>query len=135
MRRFAQVLSLSNKDKLANVMIRRHAACGNCGKCDTRNNMTLMVDNSLKAQRGDVVILEMKEKKLVYAALLLYLLPLLGLICGYLVAVGVGFGAESTRIVISFIFLALALGVARIYGQRNKDSYDIEMIRIKNQVI
>jgi len=131
MRRFAQVLSLSDEGNLANVMIRRHSACGNCGKCNTGDNMTLAIDNSFKAERGDMVILELNEGNLVNAALLLYLLPLLGLIIGYLAGVGLGFQLEFSRIMTSLIFFFLSLGVARVYGQRNKEDYDIEMVGIK----
>lgn len=91
MRQTAQVLQLT-PNGYAQVKVRRASACAsahNCGSCDhcsmMENAPEIVVDaeNSCGAQVGDTVIVESSTGKILGAATLLYLVPVLLFFLGY----------------------------------------------------
>lgn len=119
------------------VRIRRHSACSNCRhKCqlagsasDESAQIEVRVDNTIGARSGQRVVLRMKEQSLVFASLIIYLLPLFALIGGYFVGVKlgslvVGQAVELAGIIGSLIFFGLSLGLVRFLDyllSSNKD--------------
>jgi sigma-E factor negative regulatory protein RseC len=80
---------------LARVRTERHRACGGCaadGACGTsladrllgRRPVVLLARNPLGALPGERVVVGVTERGLLVAALAVYLVPLLGLLCGAL---------------------------------------------------
>ncbi len=130
MRQFAQVISIVKDENIANVLIRKHSACGKCGNCNEGNDMELKVKNNCGAKPGDMVILEMKESRLLNAAMLIYLLPLVGLIIGYLGAIPLGIASEAGRIGLGFLLFAISFMIARLFGKKEEDNYDLEITGI-----
>ncbi len=130
MRQYAKVISVT--DNHAKVMIRKHSACGKCGKCSSDNNMTVVVNNHLNAKIGDMVILEMEEGNLLNAAILIYFVPLVGLIAGYLLGVGLGFVTELSKIILGLLLFILSFLGARKFGKRQQDEYKVKIISIIN---
>ncbi len=84
MRQSAEVIDLLDDGRRAEVLIRKHSACGDCGGCEGIKDRMIIVDNPLRAKVGNKVSLELSEKNILVAALLIYLLPIVGLIIGYL---------------------------------------------------
>ena len=76
---------------LAEILIQRQSACGSCNAksgCGTsllanwfpQRRLTLRMDNHIHAQAGDMVVLGLDEATLQRSSLLLYALPLAGLL-------------------------------------------------------
>ena len=128
---------IKTEDTAAIVRIRRHSACSKChNKCHLAGASThetdeieVRVDNVIGAREGQRVILTMKEQSLVYASLIIYLLPLLALIGGYFVGIKLGSvltgqAGEQAGIIGSLIFFGLSLGLVRFLDyllSSNKD--------------
>ena len=108
---------VGRKDDKVEVKITRNSACS---KCDTkcaladesheRDEIVLEVKNNLNALESDRVILEMQERNLVFATLLIYLNPIILMIAGYFVGVWFGtrigfISSEPAGIIGTFIFL------------------------------
>ncbi|WP_018247944.1 SoxR reducing system RseC family protein [Orenia marismortui] len=133
MRQFAQVVSTSSGGNKAEVVIKKHSACGKCGGCHEADDMKLVVENTLGAKIGDMVILEMKGSKLLNAALYIYLFPLIGLVVGYIVGVAIGLDSELSRISLGFLLFLFAFMLARIFGKAKSDEYNLKVTGILNQ--
>ena len=66
------------KGEFASVRIGRHSACGSCGKCGMSQNqkhVDFFVKNSLNAQPGDRVVLDIKDANTLKLALVAYVIP------------------------------------------------------------
>lgn len=82
-------------DGRAEVLIARKSACsGECHKCGgcgaVEQTLRTMAQNPLDAKRGDIVWLESESRTVLLSAALLYLLPLLLFLIGYLAAYALG---------------------------------------------
>ncbi len=78
------------KGKRATVRFDRRSACDSCHMCAvTRDGMKVevVIENTLDAHVGDFVEVEMAQKFVVTAAVIVYLIPLV------LVAIGIGIGS------------------------------------------
>lgn len=115
MEHFGQVIELTGKDK-ALVKVRQHHACGSCGACgrvfgdpEQRDTFMVEVNNPVGAKKGQLVRLEIGEREMLLAALLLYLVPLVGLLIGLFagrgLAISYGLGGNPD-------FWGLGLGLA-----------------------
>ncbi len=95
------------KEVLANcqakVIFAGGAKCIKCGACLRQGNEVFCIaENSIDAVAGDRVVVEIAQKKVALAALLLFFLPVLGLIFGYLFA---GFLGSFALFVLSFLLI------------------------------
>ncbi len=89
----------------AKVQFKRASACGEncamCGGCEKTNSF-VVAKNKIAANVGDTVILETDTKRVLTAAFLAYILPLILGICGYAI-----FGAIIGIIMFFIPFLIL----------------------------
>jgi sigma-E factor negative regulatory protein RseC len=79
----------------AEVLVKREAACGhscvNCSGCRTNPEAIIVVaDNLIHARSGDMVELECSSKKLLWLATLVYFVPFLLFMIGYVASVLAG---------------------------------------------
>lgn len=88
MEQIGQVLELVEDNK-ALVRVHQHSSCAGCGACmgffgDPAEKGYLLVEvmNPVGAQKGEVVRLETRSQEILYAAFLLYILPVLALLAG-----------------------------------------------------
>ena len=83
---------ISTEGKQAVVRFVRSDACGRCNACFTLNahEADIEISNTLCAKVGDIVSIELKGGGVVQASLIMYGVPLLGLLIG--VAVGSQWG-------------------------------------------
>lgn len=124
MKRFGRVISTSDTE--AKVLVQKHSACKNCGKChDTTQEVK--INNSSELEQGDIIALEMEGRSLSTAAVLIYLLPLIGLIGGYLLGVYLGFSQEWARILLGGGLFGLSFWLARQMGKADLESYDVQV--------
>ena len=100
------------KGKRATVRFDRRSACDSCHMCAvTRDGMKVevVIENTLGANVGDFVEVEMAQKFVLTAAVIVYLIPLA------LVALGVGIGVlfnELTQILLAVGGLVLGFVIA-----------------------
>lgn len=128
MEEMAQVIRLLDGNH-CEVMLRRHSACGHCGQCSHGSGEPSIfeVANTLNAEVGDMVLLEMETGNLLKAVLVIYLLPLVNLILGYFlgywlnsilqITKGEGFAVASGLIVMALTFLFVRFYDKRAGGQ------------------
>lgn len=119
---------------MAEVAVRRTTACGgNCGSCEScvfQNELKTPAKNSVQAKPGQKVLIESQSARIFKAAFLVYVLPLLFFLAGYLLASALSLG-EAGRIVASFLGLVLG-AVTVVLSQRRireKDKITFEIIQ------
>ncbi|NLW47712.1 MAG: SoxR reducing system RseC family protein [Firmicutes bacterium] len=104
-------------DTKVKVMVTRSSSCENCGACGIGAKPTtdFMLNNNIGAKVGDRVVIELHSKALFKAAFLVYAIPLVALIIGFLLGQRIGTSggmtpnqAELTGIGSGFLFLVLA---------------------------
>lgn len=116
MKQTATVIRITPKG-CAQVRVRRASACAgahNCGSCDHCSMMenapeiVVEAENSCGAQVGDTVVVESSTRKVLGAAALLYLLPVLLFFLGYALGNGLNW-PESGAIALGGGGFALGL--------------------------
>lgn len=102
-------------DGLAEVVVERLGICGGdcngCNECKYEHLMKSVVQNPIGAQRGQHVMIETPTKGVVKGALAIYVLPLVMLILGYLIAAALSLG-ESACIIAAFAASVLGIVIA-----------------------
>ena len=76
------------KGKAAHLEIEKSGACDNCNACLRGNGgeMRIIAENSLGAREGDLVRIEINPKIVLKGSFFVYLMPIIGLILGALMA-------------------------------------------------
>lgn len=124
LREVGQVTELSGS--LAKVIVKRRSSCESCGACGMggRAEMSFMLKNDIGAQVGDRVLIEMRSHALYKAAFLVYTIPLVAMVLGFLLGqfIGGSWGmspepAEFFGIGTGFLFLVIAFLVLRWFDQ------------------
>ena len=130
----ARVLSCDRGEAL--VQTEQRTACGGCNAragCGTsllaqvfgHKPARLRVANPIAAEPGDRVIVGLSERGLLRASMLLYVLPLMGLLLGALGGellvqrLGLG-GGEALSILAGLLGLAAGLGLARNFSRSGR---------------
>ncbi|WP_051412165.1 SoxR reducing system RseC family protein [Halonatronum saccharophilum] len=130
MKQVAEVTALLDGGEKAEVLIRKHSACGDCGGCEGIKDRDMIVDNPLRAKVGNQVYLELAEKNILTAAVLIYLLPIVGLIAGYLIGEALGVDSEGLKAFMGFVLFFLSFLIARLYGRSREEDYEFQMIEV-----
>ena len=105
-------------DNMAEVAVTRQGACSHncaeCGGCATSimPTVTAMAENRVGAREGDMVLIETPSEKLLGVAALVYLIPMIFLIAGYLVAQSLGF---TSGFCILFGVAAFAVSIGLVF--------------------
>jgi len=108
----------------AMVAVERSTACGgHCGGCeacvfDTR--LTVEAENTICARPGERVVLESETKRVLGAALLVYMLPVALFFVGLGIGAGLGL-SQDLCVVTSLLGAAIGAGLAVFFGRRKKD--------------
>lgn len=117
---------------MARVEITRSSACGDncasCGLCPGRS-ATVEAENRQGAITGDTVIIDMADKKVLGAAFLVYIVPLIALIAGYFAANAV-FGSEALGIIFGFALMLLTFALLMLADKRIKHCYTPHITQI-----
>ena len=121
----------------------RHAACKDCGAClvfgkGPGEEEIVLPKNHLEVRKGDRVVVGMPSTSLLKASVLVYLLPLLLFLFGYLVgaktsaALFDAAGAEAGGMVGGTLALVLTYFGLHFYDRRLKKSarYQPQVIRV-----
>ncbi len=122
------------KGDTAVVHLRRHLSCENCGRCggvlgaeDGRDHY-VEVANPIRAEEGQSVLIEIDDRRALFIAFILYLVPLAGLVAGivlgYKLAVFLGweYYRELAAAAAGFVLMALVYGGISLWDRRIKQS-------------
>lgn len=105
-------------NQMAEVIRIRESACsGDCHKCSgcgaATQKMLLTAHNPISAQPGDMVVLTSESKTVLKAAAVLYLLPLVLFLTGYLA----GESLWGKGVLMGVVGLFLGLALVKIYDR------------------
>ena len=119
-------------DSYAIVRVLKKSACGeNCASCKggcVPTERSVKVKNTISAKVGERVVLEMKDSKVLTAAFIVYILPMIVFFSGYFVG-GKFFDEEGGKILTATLFALLTLPFLKIYDGKNKEKYMAEIVK------
>lgn len=124
-------------DKVSNgittVRVAKKSACGeNCASCKggcTPSERVLEVKNPIGAEQGERVVLELPEGRLLTAAFLAYILPLLFMIAGCILA-DFFYDSEWQMVLGGSVSFAIGFLLAKIISKRGREKYMAEIVRV-----
>lgn len=118
---------------MCEVSILRQSACGeNCAHCKggcTPTDTIISAENIIGAKAGDRVILEIPDKTGIKAAALVYLLPIIALITGALVAYSKGM-TEGMVALVSLASMAVAILLVWVINMAFPTSFKVRAVEI-----
>jgi len=129
----------------AMVRMQRQSACNSCelssgcgtgaiGRLLGHRSKPVMIKNQHQLKQGDTVVLGLPDDALLKASLLIYGLPLLGLMVGGMVAsLIIG---ESELLVVVFAMVGLVTGLqvsARLASRRYSNQFSPKVLRVRGE--
>ena len=107
---------------MAEVVVSRSTACGsNCGSCEScifQSELKTVAHNRIRAKPGQRVVIESSSRKIYSAAMLVYIMPLLFFLAGFVLSSALG-ASEGVSVLVSFLFLVLS-AVVLVRTQRRR---------------
>lgn len=128
MRQYGRVESVNPGGIVISVI--RSSSCGSCescsGGCELKSQrVTAEYKEGIK--EGDTVIFEMKSSRVLFAAFLVYITPLLVLLLSYAISTAAGAG-ENAAILISVLSMVLWFFCVHILDKKLKQYYKHSII-------
>ena len=129
------IITNIREDGLAEVVVERLGACGGdcngCEGCKYEHLMKSVVLNPINAHRGQKVYIETPTGKVVWGAMAIYILPLVMLIFGYILATALSF-TEGLCVAVSLAFAALGALIAVMISRRThaKDPVPTKIVSV-----
>lgn len=115
-------------DGMAEVAVIRGTACGgHCGSCDScmfDSEIKTQARNKISALPGQRVVISTKSSKIYGALFLVYVLPIVLFLIGYVIASTAGL-SEGYSILVSFCFLLLGAAIIVVSQRVKKNKEDI----------
>lgn len=115
-------------NNMAEVAVTRTTACGgNCGNCEScifQSEMKTLAKNLIDARPGQKVVIASKSSRIFGAAILVYVMPLLLFLIGYVVAYNLGAG-EGLCVAVSFAALLIGAVILVVSQRLRKDKNPI----------
>ncbi len=120
-----KVMVLSTSGNMARVSYRRPTAChgdcskcaGGCGSMAAKEEIIVSAENLIGAKTGDSVYIEGETKKVAWAVVLVYVIPVVLFLAGYFLGQQWGYG---NLIGVLGFFLGLALAVLESRRQKKR---------------
>jgi sigma-E factor negative regulatory protein RseC len=102
------------------VEMDRHSACAHCGICTAgiQDKMEIVADNSLGSKVNDLVKVAVPGPVILKSAFIVYVIPLFGLVLGYLL--GRRLGGEKAGVALGISSVALVLYGLHYYDRKLK---------------
>ena len=136
---------IGTHDGKAVVRIKRHAACGDCKACalgvSNLSELDVDVDNSLGAEVGDHVRVEMQTPDVLKAAFLVYTIPLFALMTGivsvYFITKRTGAPNEALMIAAGAVLMVLSGFFVRSRDKKIRETTDFtpKMTEVKKVLL
>ncbi len=116
----------TNNDGTAQVIRIRESACsGDCHKCSgcgaAKQTMLLTAVNAIGAKNGELVVVQTESAPVLWAAVMLYIIPLLLFFVGYLI----GAVLWQTGAPVGLAAFALGICLAAVYDRKVLRKRDI----------
>ncbi|MCR5088857.1 MAG: SoxR reducing system RseC family protein [Oscillospiraceae bacterium] len=115
-------------DSMAEVAVTRSTACGgNCGSCEAcmfQSQLKAVARNTINARPGQRVCIESRTAKVFFAAMMVYVMPLVFFIIGFAISHLLG-APEAVSVLTSFVFLGLGAWVLVRTQKKQKDHEQI----------
>ena len=109
----------------AEVAVTRRTACGgNCGSCEgcvCDSEVRAVAENPLGARPGQRVIVESRNAEVYGAVVMVYIVPLILFLAGYLIAHALG-ASEGVSVAVSFGALALSALILVLSQKKKKEN-------------
>lgn len=125
---------IEEKGSFVVVSLQRQEACAKCGACTAglkAKEMIVEAENMCNAKKGDMVNITLEKSNFLKAVIIMYVLPLLGLLAGIFVGYLLNTN-EIIALIIGFIFLGITYGIIRL----NEDKFNNKKYRpIADKVI
>ena len=119
---------------MAEVVVARGTACGSpCGTgegCVFQNALKAFAKNSVHAKPGEKVVIESLSSRIFGAAFIVYIVPMLVFVIGYIIAASCGL-SEGMSVLCSFIAFCAAVAVIVVYQRRSKRKNPIKFEIVK----
>ncbi len=119
-------------NELAYVKIKRSSSCGescaSCGLCPGRDVLVSAI-NSANAKQGDTVLIYMSDRKVLNAALLVYIIPIIMLIFGYFLGECI-FKSEILGIASGFCLMVITFVIVFFTDKYLKKQYTPNIVKI-----
>lgn len=121
-------------DNTAQVAVQRESACGGncaaCGGCKSMNIIIARAKNTVHAVQGDKVTIQSSTPRILSAAAMVYLVPLLTFFLGYFIGAALEL-SEKLSIAASLVGLfAGSIAVVFFQRSRGKNSVSFEIISV-----
>lgn len=122
-------------DQKIKVKLTRHSSCDKCGACGmgAKPEICFLMDNQIGAKEGDRVLLRMQSGNLYKAAFLVYTVPLIMLILGFVIGNNLAQNfkfnvsvSENFGIFSGFIFMAVTYTTIRYWDRRKNFSSNLQ---------
>lgn len=117
----------------ADVAIVRKTACGeNCASCKggcTPSEQIVRAKNTASAKKGDRVAVELGSRKVVNAAFLAYIVPIIFLVLGTIAGQNI-FGSEWPGIITGIVCMAACLLLIHFVSERKKAEYELAIVEV-----
>lgn len=134
------VVAAIRGDKLI-VNVKRRPACGSCRICSTGEEglMSMELANTIGAQKGDRVNIELDDALILKAASVFYLTPLLGLFIGLFMGwviadnLAIDIQTELSSAIFGIIIMMLAFMLVRRHNLVSKDSYAPKISKVQGR--
>ena len=104
-----------------NVLLTKGEKCEGCSACTAYgpNSMSIQARNEIDAKTGDIVDVEVSPKQVVGLSFLIFLFPVIAMICGYFLGLKIGsnlgLAGEGSGIVGAVSLLILSFLIIKIY--------------------
>lgn len=119
------------QENYAIVKVAKKSACGeNCASCKggcVPGERRIKVKNKISVQKGDKVILEMPECKVLSAAFFAYILPILIFFAGYFLGEYI-FKTEGCAIFCGIITMVCGFLIIHFFDRKNREKYMAEIV-------
>lgn len=120
--------------KTAYIVIKRESACGencaNCGGCKNKTN-EIAASNEINAKPGDTVTVEMEDGRVLMAAFMVYILPLIIFFTAYFIADMI-FKIDMISIIFGIVLAILFYVILHFYDKKQKEKYIHKIIEIND---
>lgn len=130
MEQYGEVIGVEND--IATVRFNRSKACGKCRACFTLGSEEALIEieNTLNARTGDIVEIRLHANSMVKATLLMYGIPLMGLIIG--VITGSFIGGDAAALICGVGVALIAYLIIHLFEPKlsRKDAFKPHMLSI-----
>ena len=116
-------------NKMAEVVVARQTACGsNCGSCEAcvfQSELRAVAKNRIDAKPGQKVVISSRNAKVFSAAIMVYVMPLVLFLLGFVLANMLG-ASEGICILVSFLVLCVSACILVQLQKRQKAENQIQ---------